>query len=162
MKKPGTLYFRGFPDCLLASLAGFEPTTFRLGGGRSILLSYRDVYEIGGFLGLPTSSLFPRWRAFLPVLRRRTHYPAELWRLIWRRAVASCQVQEVNKHRFLNFTTKRSVLPQKVAPWLVTSQNTGQVKMPAKFWRRNRAGGCRSVPLTTARTGLFPASRWCP
>ncbi len=30
----------------LASSAGFEPTAFRLGGGRSILLSYEDVYMI--------------------------------------------------------------------------------------------------------------------
>ena len=30
----------------LASLAGFEPTAFRLGGERSILLSYRDIYSI--------------------------------------------------------------------------------------------------------------------
>ena len=35
-----------FSACLLASLAGFEPTAFRLGGERSILLSYRDIYSI--------------------------------------------------------------------------------------------------------------------
>ena len=29
-----------------------------LGGGRSIQLSYADLYEIGGFLGLPTVCLF--------------------------------------------------------------------------------------------------------
>ena len=79
-KKPETQCLCGFPDCCLASMRGFEPPTYRLGGGRSILLSYMDRYEISGFLGLPTHRLFFSWWPFLPVLRRRSLYPTELRR----------------------------------------------------------------------------------
>ncbi len=48
----------------LAHLSGFEPETFRLGGGRSILLSYKCSLVI--FSTIDRS------------LRRRTLYPAEL------------------------------------------------------------------------------------
>ena len=35
----------GLQRCFLASLGRFELPAFRLGGERSILLSYRDVYQ---------------------------------------------------------------------------------------------------------------------
>ena len=37
---PETQSYQGFPASRVAHPAGFEPTAYRLGGGRSILLSY--------------------------------------------------------------------------------------------------------------------------
>ena len=42
--------------CYLPSLGGFEPPAFRLGGERSILLSYRDNYEFLKALNLTIST----------------------------------------------------------------------------------------------------------
>ena len=36
-------------QCFLTSLRGVEPPAYRLGGGRSILLSYSDLYMIRNF-----------------------------------------------------------------------------------------------------------------
>ncbi len=41
--KRKTPEFRDFSRIDMASPAGFEPTAFRLGGERSILLSYGDI-----------------------------------------------------------------------------------------------------------------------
>lgn len=45
VKKPETLKTT-IPAPIMASLRGFEPPTCRLGGGRSILLSYNDKHLI--------------------------------------------------------------------------------------------------------------------
>ena len=44
--RPKTLIYQWFPALVLARLARFERAAFRLGGERSILLSYRRMYEI--------------------------------------------------------------------------------------------------------------------
>ena len=46
IKVPKTLSFRHF----LARLKEFESPTFRLGGGRSILLSYKRIYDSINFI----------------------------------------------------------------------------------------------------------------
>ncbi len=46
IKKPEALSFKDFPTFFLASPIGFEPTACRLGGDRSILLSYGDRHRI--------------------------------------------------------------------------------------------------------------------
>ncbi len=45
-KKPESLGFKGFGLCCLASPARFERAAFRLGGERSILLSYGEISVI--------------------------------------------------------------------------------------------------------------------
>ena len=43
-KQKAENHFHDFPQYILASLTGVEPAAFRLGGERSILLSYRDNF----------------------------------------------------------------------------------------------------------------------
>ncbi len=45
-EKPKVFEKKDFRLCALASLGRFERSTFRLGGGCSILLSYRDIEDL--------------------------------------------------------------------------------------------------------------------
>ena len=44
-KSPKSLIYKGFGHCALASARWLEHPTYRLGGGRSIQLSYADIYK---------------------------------------------------------------------------------------------------------------------
>ena len=54
----------------MASPARFELTTFRLGGGRSILLSYGDILG-RGLMRLPQTAIFIIWAEDVLVNCRR-------------------------------------------------------------------------------------------
>ena len=56
-KKKDTTYVVSF---FLARLRGFEPPTYRLGGGRSIQLSYRRIFFFGA-----SADPLTRWNARL-------------------------------------------------------------------------------------------------
>ena len=90
--------FKGF----LAHLPGFEPGTFRLGGGRSILLSYKCIF---GFFSTIDLSL-----------RRRTLYPAEL-RVHYLTGVIVALQTEVVKSK----TVEAQIYPGDVSPMINTS-----------------------------------------
>ena len=53
MKKKRRIFLRR-----LARLAGFEPTACRLGGGRSILLSYGNIYSLFSIMPHSRDSAF--------------------------------------------------------------------------------------------------------
>ena len=62
----------------LAPRTGFEPAAYRLGGGRSIHLSYRGLLTCVSLLERCAIRIKGEKRMNLCVLRRRTLYPTEL------------------------------------------------------------------------------------
>ena len=62
----------------VAPRTGFEPAAYRLGGGRSIHLSYRGLLTCASLLERCAIRIKGKKRMNLCVLRRRTLYPAEL------------------------------------------------------------------------------------
>ena len=63
---------------MLAPSTRFERVAFRLGGGRSIQLSYEGLLTCTNLLERLSIRISGKKRVNLCVLRRRTLYPAEL------------------------------------------------------------------------------------